>query len=353
MTVTQDYIERLSRWFARVGVAAYDHRWRVVLACAVLIGGSLYLASGARIDNSFEAYFDRGDRFYQSYLQFREDFGSDEISYIVYEAPQTEYGPWDLEVMRRIAGLTDRIESEVPFVKEVTSLANVEFLDAVPDGIDVVKLVDDFPATQEALLEFRDKILDKPIYLGGLVSEDGRYAGIIVEMEKSSIDPPDEIRVDPDKGNAIDNLYPQATYDALERLLADPEYDGIVFHHTGDVPLNAVVNRITAEESLRLGIACFLIVGLLLALFVRRPIGVVGPLAVVGTSVLLTVGFVSLMGWSLDQMFGMMPTLLIAVGVADSVHIISEFRVFHAELGDRREAIRRTLYLVGTPCLLT
>ena len=353
MAAANDYIERLSRWFARVGVGAYDHRWRVVVVCGVLIGGSVFLASGTRIDNSFEAYFDRGDRFYQSYLQFREDFGSDEISYIVYEAPQAAYGPWNLDVMRRIADLTARIESEVPFVKEVTSLANVEILDPVPDGIDVVKLVDDFPADQKTLLEFRDKVLDKPIYRGGLVSADGKYAAIIVEMARSSIDPPAQIRVDPEKGNAIDNLYPQATYDALERLLADPQLKGIVFHHTGDVPLNAVVNRITAEESTRLGIACFFLVGLLLALFVRRPIGVVGPLAVVATSVLLTVGFVALMGWSLDQMFGMMPVLLIAVGVADSVHVISEFRVFHAELGDRREAIRRTLYLVGAPCLLT
>jgi predicted RND superfamily exporter protein len=39
--------------------------------------------------------------------------------------------------------------------------------------------------------------------------------------------------------------------------------------------------------------------------------------------------------------------------VADSVHIIAEFRSYHTELGDRREAARRTLYLVGTPCLLT
>jgi predicted RND superfamily exporter protein len=39
--------------------------------------------------------------------------------------------------------------------------------------------------------------------------------------------------------------------------------------------------------------------------------------------------------------------------VADTVHIVSEFRVYKARLGDRREALRHTLYLVGTPCLLT
>ena len=339
--------------FGRGGVWAFVHRWTVRAGSLALIVAWAGIATTIRIDNSFEAYFDRGDRFYRAYLQFRDDFGSDEVSYIVYEAPGLPHGPWNLEVMRKIANLTEEIELQAPFVKEVTSIANVEFLDPVPDGIEVTKLIDDFPERQEDLLAFRDKLLAKRIYVGGLASGDGRHGAIMVEMEKSSVDPPEEIRIDPDKGNAIDNLYPQATYDVIERLLAKPEYDGIVFHHTGDVPLNAVVNRITAQDSTRLGIMCFVVVGFLLALFIRRPIGVIGPLAVVSLAVLLTVGFVALLGWNLDQMFGMMPALLIAVGVADSVHIISEFRVFHAELGDRREAIRRTIYLVGTPCLLT
>ena len=64
-------------------------------------------------------------------------------------------------------------------------------------------------------------------------------------------------------------------------------------------------------------------------------------------------GSIGLLGWNTDLIFGMLPNLLVAVGVADAVHIVSEFRAYHAELGDRREAVRRTMYLVGTPCLLT
>jgi uncharacterized protein len=67
----------------------------------------------------------------------------------------------------------------------------------------------------------------------------------------------------------------------------------------------------------------------------------------------ITVAVLGLVGWELDLKFSMLPTLLIAVGVADSVHIVSEFRAYHAELGDRRSAVRRTMYLVGTPSFLT
>jgi predicted RND superfamily exporter protein len=352
-TSSTDFIETVSRGFEWLAGWIFDHRLTTMGGCLALVLASAVYVAGIRVDNSFEAYFDTGDPPYVAYSEFRRDFGSDEISYLLYEAPSFPEGPWNLEVMRKIADLGDAIEREVPFVKEVTSIANVEVMDPVPDGIRIYSLTDDFPKTQAALLEFKRKILGRRMYVGGLASADGKYGALIVEMAKSSVEPIENLRVDPALGNQIDNIYPQATYEAIEFLLARPEYAGITFHHTGDVPLNAVINKITAKESRDLGILCFVVVAVVLALFMRRPSGIVAPMLVVGLATLITIGFVGFLGWNLDQMFGMMPALIISVGVADTVHIISEFRVYKARLGDRREALRRTLYLVGTPCLLT
>lgn len=348
-----DIIEATSRGFEWLAGWIFDHRTLVVAGVIALVTTSAVYTAGIRVDNSFEAYFDTEDPYYAAYTEFRGYFGSDEISYIMYEAPDAPGGVWNLDVMRRIADLGEAIERDVPFVKEVTSLANVEVMDSVPDGIRIYALTDDFPDTQAEVLEFKDKILAREMYVGGLASADGKYAAMIVEMAKSSVEPIAELRVDPALGNQIDNIYPQATHLAIEDLLARPEYSGIVFHHTGDVPLNAVINKISAKESRNLGILCFVVVAVVLALFMRRLSGIVAPMLVVGLATLITIGFVGWLGWNLDQMFGMMPALLISVGVADTVHIISEFRIYRAKLGDRREALRRTLYLVGTPCLLT
>lgn len=346
-------IERLSRLFARIGEWSHDHRWTVLATAAVLIAVTAVVAGGVRFDNSFESYFDRGDPVYSAYLQFREDFGSDEVSYILYEAPDSPHGPWNLEVMRAIARLTEELEDEVPFVNEVTSLANVEFVEPIPDGIRVGELLEEFPETQEALLEIKRKVLAKPLYVGGLASADGKYAAVVLEMEKSSIDPLEEIRLDPEGGDGLDNLYPQVANQKIEEILARPAYRGIRFHHNGDVPLNAVINTISVSESASLGGICFAVVAAVLFLFFRKLLGVVAPLTVVGVSILIAMAFAGLVGWKLDLMFGLLPTLLIAVGVADAVHILSEFRNHYVAAGDRREAVRRTLYLVGTPCLLT
>jgi hypothetical protein len=41
--------------------------------------------------------------------------------------------------------------------------------------------------------------------------------------------------------NSILGAYPQVTNDKIEEILARPEYGGIEFYHTGDVPINGVL----------------------------------------------------------------------------------------------------------------
>ena len=108
-----DFTNRLNGAFAAIGGWSFDHRWWVVAISLGILGGSLGLASRARVDSSFEAYFDANDTTYLDYEDYRDEFGSDEVSYILYEAPSREYGPWNLEVMKRIVELITRRERRV------------------------------------------------------------------------------------------------------------------------------------------------------------------------------------------------------------------------------------------------
>jgi predicted RND superfamily exporter protein len=349
----RNFVSVLNEAFAAIAGWSFDHRWVVLTLCIALAAGSLLLAGGARVDNSYEAYFDPSDTTYQAYEQYRDDFGSDEVSYILYEAPGFEHGPWNLEVMRRIGELTEALEDEVPFVYEVTTLWNTELVVGAPDGIEIDKLSKEFPETQEELLALREQYLDDVLIVDGILSRDGEYGAIIIEMDRSSTDPLEEIRLDPDGGDGLENLYPQVTFAAIEEILARPEFEGIEFYHSGDVPLNDAYNTIIGEESALLSLVTLVVITFVFFGFFRSLVSVVAPGLVVMLSVIACVGLIGALGWSLDMSFGTVPTLLTAIGVAHSVHILSEFRARFAELRDRREALVQTIYLVGTPCLLT
>ncbi len=57
----RDFIAVLNQSFAAIAGWSYDHRGWVLLGCVALAVGSLALATRARIDNSYEAYFDPAD----------------------------------------------------------------------------------------------------------------------------------------------------------------------------------------------------------------------------------------------------------------------------------------------------
>ena len=230
-------IEKLNRFFEKIGAWSYDHRWIMSGICVAGLILCLYFARDVRFDNSFDAFFDRNDPVYKSFLEFRDNFGSDEIAYILYEAPENEDGVWDIEVMRSVEKISDEIEERAPFVKRVLSLSNSEFIEGRPGELIIHDILEDFPEGREGMLEIRDKVLAKPIYVNGLADSTGRYGAIIVEMNKSSIDPLDEIRVDPEKGDDLFNLYPQATAVVIKNILSDYEELGIVFYNTGDVEI--------------------------------------------------------------------------------------------------------------------
>ena len=348
-----EFASRLSRTFGSLAGWSFDHRWWVVLFSIAFVTGSLTLASNVRIDSSFASYFDPMDPTYRSYQTFREDFGSDEISYILYEAPGTEFGPWNIEIMRKIVDLTEILEDEVPFAYEVLSIANAELMVGTNDGVEIRQLRDVFPESQEGLLQLRSSYLDKPMMVGGILSADARFGAIVIEMDLSSTDPLEDIRLDPEGGDGLGNLYPQATSRSITAILARPEYSDIQFYHSGDVPLNAFYNEIAGEESAFLNGVTVLVIAAILLFFFRSIPGALAPILVVQMSLISTVAFVVLVGWQLDLSFGSVPTLLTTIGVAHSVHILSEFRRSFLRLGDRREALVQTMHRVGVPCLLT
>ena len=351
--LAHERIERVNRRFAALAGWCFDHRVVVALVCLGLFVGSFLLASKVEQDASYESYFNEGDDTYEAYQQYLDDFGSDEVGYIGYEVPELEHGVWNVEAMAALIELTEALE-EVPFVYEVTSLANAEYTVGSEDGLEITRIRDEWPLTQEELLARRDGYLKKPLLVGGIVNQDASFAAIVLEMDRTSTDPPEEIVWDPEKpADDLENLYPQVSDAKITEILARPEFEDFRFFPSGDVALNAFFNRVlVVEPALLMAISLVLISVLQLVAF-RSFVGVVAPLVVLLLTALTTVAFMVLVGYKMGISFSATPTLLMVIGVAYCVHVLSEFRVQMAATGDRREALVRTMSLVGLPSLLT
>lgn len=348
----RDYLATSSLRFGRFAVWVHDHRWPVLLASLMVFALSAALAAKVAYDASLDAFFDAEDPTYQNYYEFRQDFGSDELAYILYTVPDVEHGVFDIKVMRKIAKLSEALELEVPFVKEVTSLSTAEFMQSEGDDIEVNEILRDFPESQQEMLRLRDIILSKDIYLKNIVSKDGRHGAIVVEMTRAATDPAELVKYDPEGGDGLDNLYPQVSAYAIRELLAREEYSGIEFYNVGDVEFNAVYNVVSFSEPVSQTALSIVVIMLLSVLLLRSGTALIGPLLVVLVALAMTIAFISAIGWEMDLLFSMTPNLLIAIGVAQAIHLLSEFQLARSRGLTRRDSLQETMELVGNPCLL-
>lgn len=354
MTTKQNkLVDQVDQWFQSLARWAVNHRLLVVLmALALLICGG-YFASKVQSDNSLDAYFNKNDPTYIAYAEYLDEFLSDEVTYILYRVPDRPHGPFNHQAMQQIGSLTQALENEVPFARKVTSLTNVEFIRAEGDSINIDELMLDFPETQQELLEIRELVLDRPLFVDYLINANADYAAIIIDMELSSVDNLETITYDKELGNDINNLYPQVSYVKIQEILQRPEYAGIEFFLTGDVPMNSVYNYIFLADSATGTLLTLAILALLSLLLFRSNLAALfGPLTVVILSLVLVLGIMGAFGWVLGLFFGIIPTLLCAVGVAQSVHILLEFQRAYHQTGDRKAAVQIAIGKVGGACLL-
>lgn len=341
----------LERAFAHIAAWCARQRWVVFAITVVFAGVGLYFAMQARTDTGMSTFFDANDPTFEYYQSYQREFNPDEIIYLLYRAPGTEYGPFDLKAMRTIAKLTETLEREMPFVRKVTSLANVEFVKATDDLIVIHDLVFDEPYTQADLVKLREIALSKPLYLNNLIDPTGEYGAVVVDMTRNSTEELEELKLDPDAGDGAENLYPYASSYKLSEILAREEFSTLEVWRSGDVPFLSDYNDLIRIETPLITLMTFALIALLsLLLFPTRLAGLLGPLAVVLLAIIATVGFMGFMQYHLGLLFMMVPTLICAIGVSQCVHIMLAHR--RAAAGAAGDPVEAAIREVGVACFL-
>jgi len=349
-------VDIIDNYFGAIAAWSIRSRWKVTLTSLILVLGALFFANTARIDNSLHSFFYKQDPAYIAYRDYLEEFVSDEVMYIMYSAEDKEHGPFNLDVMRTIASLTVAFEAEVPFIREATSLANVEFMRPIgKDDIEIDELLINFPDTQAELLKTRELVSSKPMYANYLISEDGQYATIILQMTRTSTDTLEDIIYDPELGTTQENLYPVVSARAVSEILTRPEFSaqGINFYISGDVSMNTTYIDVMVGDMVNITLIALLLIVIVCSIMFRVTlVGITGPIVVVLLSVMLTIGLLGFLDWPISNFFSLLPTLLCAVGIAQSVHILLEYQRGLAATGDRNLSVQLALQKVGGACLM-
>lgn len=222
-------------------------------------------------------------------------------------------------------------------VGQVISLTNVDDLVGEGGGLRIRQLVPRPPADGEEEAALAERVFGNEMYVRGLVSPDTTGTAILVELS-----------------------FHYDRYVALAQRLFDG-LEGVVGPYRGpeDIRL-AGVPMVNAYTSNFMGgdLAALLpLVSALVLVVMRVAFGswrlALLPLGIVAVSLVWVVGVMATLGRPVTLVVSAMPVILVAVGVADGIHLVTTFQERLPGVGGRREAVAATLGALTQPIVFT
>ena len=310
-----------------------------LLLIAALVPGIRYMQA----DFSYRIWFLPDDPMLERFDAFERRFGNDEMVAVVVHSPS---GIFDAESITLVQTITEQMW-QVSEVMRVDSLTNYNWTHSEEDELMVEPLVDDeLPLTEALLAERRKVALEHEVIPGYLISEDGNTSVIYAQLKPAIGTTPDF------------ELVANETRAILAKLGDDQKtvVEGPGDHRiylTGPSMVSHTFKEVTQAD---LSVMVPTLLGaLMLFLFIsfRRVSGVIIPFLLIVTSICLTLGFAGWLGFKFNNLTATVPHILIAISVADAVHILVTFFQFRGTGMERREAALKTLTKNLQPTLLT
>jgi predicted RND superfamily exporter protein len=318
----------------RVVELSTRHPKTVALTNAVLFLAAASLMPRISIDTDPENMLpaDQGARVFHN--EVKAEFSLHDMIVVGVVNEQDANGVFNPASLTRIHQLTRAIEQIDGVIRQdLLSLASVDNISQGGPGVVRFEwLMQAPPQTMAAALEVRESARRIPMIDGTLVSEDGRAAAIYVPIVAKS----QSHRIATEIEDVIAGLDGDEGYFITGLPVAEETFGVEMFKQMG----------ITAPLA-------GLVVFLLMWFFFRSAALVLAPMIVAMVTVMVTMGLLIGLGFTVHIMSSMIPIFLMPIAVVDSVHILSEFADRYPELRNREDTIREVMRGLFTPMLYT
>ena len=284
---------------------------------------------GVKMDFTIEQLFSQDDPVIERFMTFREEFsGVDNIVFLIYESDD----PFSRTNLVKNRQMVDAL-AEIEGVESVKSLTNIELFTEGGDYL-LQPVYDEIPLSTDSLLAGQKRMMSSELVKNYMISEDGKVAAILVEIDRNYNEHKGRERI----LSEIDQVQLQVDWD---------------WHQAGLPVIRTRYVQYMIADNVRFLIPVTLMLVILLSVLFRSLVGLLLPLMVVGLTIIWTLGFMVASGVTINIISYMIPTLLMIIGVSDSVHFLVKY--FHTlkDVGHRKEALFQTVKKIGTAIFLT
>ncbi len=330
-------IEAINERFVGLSKAILKRRNLFLVLMVLVLAFSVYGLKQLKTDTDDSHYFDEGDALLVAKDYMASIFGNDNFCAVLVETDNV-FTP---KVLKGIREMGKELLDGVPYADDVVSVTDMEFTQGTEEGLDVSDIVPSvIPESPEALEKIRSAIMAKPSLKDRLVSEDGRYAWIMLRLKNIPDGTVDE------HGEFIEMVIGRK----VNEIAGQEKYAYMHPQTTGWPVINLEKRNFMAKEMPRLIGLSLLFVAVVLTIVLRSVRGVVFPLFLGGAGLTIVLGMQGLLGISTDPMVMLMPIFLsLSMAICYSLYFINFFRWEFQRTGLRRWSLEHATGETGWP----
>jgi len=309
------------------------YSWAIILASIVV--SAFFMAamkSGSRMETDLDKYMPQDHSAFVYSDMAEEWFDIKDGIIIAIENPDGVYNPGTL---KKVKDLTKALGKFAEINKsDVTSLYTAENIIGTESGMEVRSFFKRIPTDDAAMKKLQLAVQSNEMVFGRLVSTDETVSVIIAEIG--------------------DDVFSQDFYHQILKLAE--QYEGPEKIHVAGRPIvEGTMALLGPEDMKRMVPIVLLVIVLVLWLVLRSAKSTIFTLLVVVFSTIWTFGLMAALGIPIYAVSTMIPVMLIAIGVADGVHLYSHLHLFLLENPDasKKEAVMDMLSGMWKPVVMT
>lgn len=310
--------------------------WHAILIALIVLALSIPGLLQIKQNFSYRVWFKKNDPLLKSIDKFEEEFGSSESTVVVIT---DKNGIFNKSTISYIKKLTEEA-IYIPSAARVESITNYNWISSQNDEIMIDSFInDDLELNKDTLNDLKKKALSSDEINGHFVGEDLKVSLIFIKLR-------------PKMGEKIKY---KVILEQINKLIEDnPPPKNVEIKLTG----NAVITTAFKKSAMKDFKLLLPILFALICFFIYYQFRSLKVLAVSITTIALSMitmmSFCGYLNIPIHNLTAIAPEFIIAIGLADAIHIISTFYIFKTNFSDdAKEAMTESLTKNFLPTIIT
>lgn len=343
-------------FFGKLGVFFFENRFKTIFLFILLTIAGFSTLKNLMLDVRIEGFLKENDTTLMDYDKFREDFVNDELIVLGIKGDEI----FSIDFLKKLKNLHDELESQIPYLDDITSLINVRNTRGEGDELVVEDLLENFPESMEELSVIKKRVGENVLYKNLVISEDFKNTSIVIQLltnsPKETMDYMEEFGAEDLKQQEFKKLTMQQSGEAVEKvyeIIKKYKSDDFKITVSGTAAVNHFLVRLIPKDVQKFLLLVYLGVIVLLFLIFRRISGVLFPVIIVSLTLIFTLSLFSIFQVAIKLPTQTLPSFLLAVSVCYSVHILALFYYSMQNGESKKEAVENSMSHSGMAILLT